>query len=99
MAKSVTNEKGFLVIAMTPEEAIDKCKFGIYDPIYGRTILIDDHTNEIINNEPYVYYVAVLNCLFSCNSFRTWLKTATRYVEDIVYEESAYKHYAKLLGL
>lgn len=99
MAKSVTNEKGFLVIAMTPKEAIDKCKFGVYEAKYGKIILIDDNSNELLNDETYVYYVAVLNCLFGYKTFCDWLKTATRYAEDEVYEEAAYKHYAKLLGL
>ena len=99
MAKSIVTQKGFRVIAMTPEEAINKCKFGVYESKYSRIILIDDYTNEMLNDESYVYYVAVLNCLFSYKTFRTWLKTATKYAEDDVYEESAYNYYAKLLGL
>lgn len=101
MARKVINKKEFMIIAMTPNEAIDKCKFGIYIPKYNQTILIDDHTNKPLNTEPYVYYVAVLNKLFSKNTIRHWLyDTSTiRYDEDIAYEKKYYNYYANILKL
>lgn len=101
MARKVINKKGFLIIAMTPDEAINKCKFGINISAYNQSILIDDNTNKPLNGEPYVYYVAVLNKLFSKNTIRHWLYdiSTIRYDEDIAYEKRYYNYYANILKI
>jgi nitrous oxidase accessory protein NosD len=101
MARKVINKKGFLIIAMTPEEAIDKCKFGFHNYATHETILVNDDSNDILNNENYVYYIAVLNRLFSKSSTRKWLNSEStiRFDEDTLYEEKYYNYYSKILRI
>lgn len=98
MARAVNNKKDFKIIVMTPKEAIDKCGFGYYDEETNETLLIDDNTNTVLNDEDYVYYVCVLNRLFSKSVVRRWLKEATRYSEDIPYELRYFDAYMELLN-
>lgn len=99
MARTVPNKKGFLIIAMTLQEAIEKCKFGFYEPIYGVHLLVDDNTNECLNKYSYIYYVAVLNKVFSKANVKHWLLSAERYEEDIPYEQRYFNYYKQILNL
>lgn len=96
MAKKYDNEKGFLVIEMPIKEAAFICNFGFISPS-GIPIIIDDNTNEVIQGN--VYYVAVLNRAFSKEGYNEWYKNATRYKEDIPYEERYFNYYAERLGI
>lgn len=98
MARSVKNKKGFKIIAMTPQEAVVKCGFGIYIPSTRHIVLVDDNTNDDITEEPYVYYICVLNRLFSKNTTRNWLKSAIRYNDDVKYELRYHDMYMMLLN-
>lgn len=103
MAALVENKKGFLVIAMTTSEAIHDCDFGYADNEKGEYYLICDNCNELLNVHPkkhlIVYYVAVLNRLFCDKCYKEWYARATRYNEDIPYEERYFNKYAKKLNL
>lgn len=96
MAKKYDNNKGFLVIEMSIKEAAFGCNFGIITPS-GIPMIIDDNTNEIIQGN--VYYVAVLNRAFSKEGYDEWYKNATRYKEDIPYEERYFNYYAERLSI
>uniref|UniRef100_A0AAU8MH95 Uncharacterized protein n=1 Tax=Geladintestivirus 6 TaxID=3233138 RepID=A0AAU8MH95_9CAUD len=96
MAKKYDNNKGFLVIKMSIKEAAFSCNFG-FITYSGFPIIIDDYTQEIIQGK--VYYVAVLNRVFSKKSYKIWYNIATRYNEDIPYEENYFNYYAKKLGI
>lgn len=103
MAVRVKNEKGFLVIAMTTVEAIHDCDFGCDDDEKEEYYLVCDNCNELLNvhpeKHPVVYYVAVLNRLFCAKCYKEWYATATRYDEDIPYEERHFNKYTKKLNL
>lgn len=96
MAKKYDNDKDFLVIEMSIREAAFTCNFGVITS-NGIPIIIDDNTNEVILGN--VYYVAALNLVFSKESYKDWYKNATRYEEDIPYEEKHFNYYAKRLGI
>lgn len=96
MAKKYDNDKGFLVIEMSIKEAAFSCNFGRITPS-GIPIIIDDDTNEIIQGN--VYYVAALNRAFGKIGYNNWYKNATRYKEDIPYEEKHFNYYAEKLGI
>ena len=96
MAKKYDNNKGFLVIEMSIREAAFICNFGGITPS-GIPVIIDDNTNEVIRGN--VYYVAVLNRAFSKEEYDKWYKNATRYKEDIPYEERYFNYYAERLGI
>ena len=96
MAKKYDNDKGFLVIEMSIKEAAFICNFGYIIPNYI-PVIIDDNTNEVIRGN--VYYVAVLNRVFGKESYEDWYENATRYKEDIPYEEKHFNYYAEKLGI
>ena len=48
MANRIKNDKGFLVIEMTPDEAINVCNFGVYNNINKQTYLICDSCNKLL---------------------------------------------------
>ena len=59
--------------------------------------LQEKYTNEVIQGN--VYYVAVLNRVFDKESYEDWYENATRYEEDIPYEEKHFNYYAEKLGI
>lgn len=102
MAKRYKNEKGFLVIEMSYEEAKNVCGFGIKHlnketkREIGHNILCDTCN---VNIEDNVYYVAAINralCKECCDDF---IDNINRYKEDIPYEVKYYNHYALKLGM
>lgn len=103
MAIRVKNGKGFLVIAMTTVEAIHDCDFGCINEKKAEYYLICDSCNKLLNSHPQkhpiVYYVAVLNRLLCAECYKDWFAHATRYEEDIPYEERYFKKYAKKLNI
>lgn len=103
MAVRVENKKDFLVIAMTTVEAIHDCNFGYCDDKKQEYHLLCDNCNDLLNadpkHHPVVYYVAVLNRLFCAKCYKEWYAHATRYTEDIPYEEKHFNRYAKKLNL
>jgi hypothetical protein len=88
MAKNVTNEKGFKVIALKPEEC-RQIGFGFQDETDFE--LICDNCNELINNELYVFYVCALNRVLCKSCFQDWYEDAVRYPEDTRYEDNKYE--------
>lgn len=88
MAKNVTNEKGFKVIALKPKEC-QQIGFGFQDETDFE--LVCDNCNELINDELYVFYVCVLNRVFCKQCFQNWYEDAVRYPEDIQYEDNKYE--------
>ena len=96
MAKKYDNDKGFLVIEMSIREAAFICNFGGITPS-GIPVIIDDNTNEVIQGN--VYYVAALNRALGKEGYEDWYETATRYEEDIPYEEKHFNYYAEKLGI
>lgn len=72
MAAKFENNKGFLIIEMTPEEAINKCVFGYIDKHQHIDLLVCDNCGDKITYHNKVYYVAVLNrllCKDCCEYF------------------------------
>lgn len=99
MANIVKNDKGFLVIEMTPDEAINVCNFGVYDATDRQVYLICDSCEKLLNFEEHVYYIAVLNHLVDKDCYDDWMAYAERYNEDIAYEENLFNKYAAKLAL
>lgn len=95
MASKVKNDKGFLVIKMSLDEAVNVCGFGYTEG--GETYLIDANTNDFIGNT--VYYVAALNDIFGEESYKEWYDSATYYEEDAYYENKHYEYYKQKLNL
>lgn len=82
--KKVENEKGFLVIEMSLEEA-RKLGFGIQEGC------ICMHCNGIIE-EP-IYYIAVLNDTMCKECFDKWYEQAINYPEDRIVEKRLFERY------
>lgn len=95
MANRLINNKGFLIIEMTFDEAKYICHFG-----YGNAIYCDS-CNKTLNKDncDKIYFIAVLAyacCKSCCDNF---IKTATHYEEDVEHEVSKYNYFARLLNL
>ena len=95
MASKVKNDKGFLVIKMSLDEAVNVCGFGYTEG--GETYLIDANTNDFIGDT--VYYVAILNDIFGEESYKEWYDSAEYYEEDAYYETEQYLYYKRKLNL
>lgn len=91
MAKNVTNDKGFKVIALTPNECKD-VGFGVHYVHGGINIyeLICDNCNKLLNDEDEVYYIPILNRVFCKEGLIDWYNTAIYYPEDKHYENNKY---------
>lgn len=95
MAKLYPNDKGFLVVVMNHEEALD-CHLGVIED--GRHIVIDNNTGELITDA--IYYVCVLNMCFSKSSFIRWLAyTTKRHNKDILYEKRNFERVKNLIRI
>lgn len=90
MAKKVSNSKGFLIIQMSVTEA-QLLGFGFN----GACVCMS--CNDLCL--PDVYYIAALNDCMCEKCMEKFLSDATRYEEDIPYEEKYYNQYTKILGL
>ena len=98
MAKKYDNDKGFLIIEMTYDEATILCNFGCQTSEDSYFVVCDTCNNRLTNNDK-IYYVAVINralCFDCCNDF---IKGCDRHPDDIPYEERHYNYYAKKLNL
>lgn len=101
MAKIVNNDKGFKVISLSEEEAVS-IGFGIW---YRNDEDTDDlHTCICMNCNKGclsgdIYYIAVLNDTMCKDCYEKWLKSATRYTEDIPVEDRNFNYYKEALGL
>lgn len=94
MAKKIKNKKGFLIIEMTVEEAINDCMFGCAGEI------ICDGCNKYTNNpEDIIYYIAVLNMAFCKECLNEFLNRQERYEEDEDVEKKNYNFIARMVGL
>ena len=96
MAKKYKNDKGFLIIEMSYEEAANKCGFGFGVGIIKH--IVCDVCNEIFSKNDNIYYIAALNqalCKECCDDF---INNMDR-TEDIPYEEKHYNYYAEKLKL
>lgn len=91
MAQKLDNEKGFLIIEMTREEA-DSIGFGLG----GGTCICVGCNNLCL---PKVFYVAVLNETMCEDCLKNFVENSTRYDEDIPYEKRNYEYYSKQLQL
>lgn len=99
MAKRIDNSKGFLVIEMTPDEAINICGFGFHDNVNKQVYLVCDICNELLNSEEQVYYIAVIDRLVDKKCCNYWISHSKRYDEDISYETKQFTKYATKLSL
>lgn len=90
MAKKFKNEKGFLIIEMDKDEA-KSIGFGLSE---GCVCM---HCNSIIKDK--IYYIAALNDVMDKECLDAWLAWATRYEEDIPYEQKYYDIYSKPLNV
>lgn len=94
MAKKIKNKKGFLIIEMTVEEAINDCMFGHAGEI------ICDGCNKYTNNpEDIIYYIAVLNMAFCKECLDEFLNRQEYYEEDEDVEKKNYNFIARMVGL
>ena len=90
MAKKFENNKGFLIIDMSPEEA-RSINFGLEEGCVCMSC------NGICKDR--VYYIAALNDVMDKKCLDGWLSTATRYEEDMTYETRYFQLYSKLLNI
>lgn len=102
MAKKYNNDKGFLVIEMSYDEAKDVCGFGVtYKDketgiVVDHKLICDTCNTEVKDN---IYYIAAINralCKECCDDF---ISNVDRYKEDIPYEKRHYNYYAEKLNL
>lgn len=86
--KEVKNEKGFLVLEVTRSELVGALSE------YGCIGICD-----MCCVSPEVgFYVAVLNQWLCKECYNEWMQRATRYQEDIPYEERNYETYKRLFS-
>lgn len=82
MAKQVLNDKGFLVISCSTSElqAIEPAALGICDRCNSAAL--------------HGYLCCALGHYFYCEDcYNDWVKRATRYTEDIPYEEKTFNEF------
>lgn len=91
MAELVKNDKDFRVIKMS----LDEAKGLGWGTPGGNMICMD--CNEYIEGD--IYYIPVLGDVMHKECYEKWLENATRYKEDIPYEEKAFKAVADELKL
>lgn len=98
MAKKYDNDKGFLVIEMSYNEAKDICNFGC---VTGETerIIVCDNCNDKFDSNDKIYYFACLNRAFCKECTDDIIANQERYKEDIPYEKRHYNYYAEKLNL
>lgn len=94
MAKKIKNKKGFLIIEMTVEEAINDCMFG-----YAGEIICDGCNKYTNNPENIIYYIAVLNMVFCKECLDEFLNRQEHYEEDEDVEKKNYNFIARMVGL
>ena len=99
MAAKFENNKGFLIIEMTPEEAINKCVFGYIDKHQHIDLLVCDNCGDKITYHNKVYYVSVLNRLLCKDCCERFVRNFKHYEEDKSYEVAHYNYYANKVGL
>ena len=93
MAKIVNNDKGFKIISLSTEDAAS-LGFGID----GSGTCICMHCNKGCRSGD-IYYIAVLHDIMCKKCYERWIKSATRYAEDIPIENRNFNHYKEWLGL
>ena len=93
MAKIVSNDKGFKVISLSTEDAAS-LGFGID----GSGTCICMHCNKGCRSGD-IYYIAVLNDTMCKKCYERWIKSATRYAEDIPIENRNFNYYKEWLCL
>lgn len=89
MAKQFQNEKGFMIIEMSPKEA-KSIGFGLPE---GCVCM---HCNKIIEDK--IYYIAALNDVMDKKCLDDWYEDAIRYKEDISYELRYFDRIMQLLN-
>jgi hypothetical protein len=97
MAKKYNNNKGFLIIEMTFNEAATICNFGCEIPECN--IIVCDNCNNKFDSNDKIYYFACLNRAFCKECTDDIIANQERYEEDIPYEVRHYNYYAKKLNL
>lgn len=98
MAQIYENDKNFLIIEMSYEEACSPCNFG-FEQENNKNFIVCDSCNNLINEENNIYYVAVLNralCKECCDDF---IKGCDKYPEDEDYEKRNFNYYAKKFNI
>lgn len=93
-SKKHENPKGFLVIEMSPNDAVLKCGFGT-----NEFRLFCDTCAEYLNAHEIVYYVAVLNRLLCKKCYEEWEKVSKRYADDLDFEVRHYNNVARMLKI
>lgn len=94
MAKKIENDKEFLIIELTLDEAINKCMFG-----YGNELVCDQCNKLIEDKDEVIYYIAVLNMAFCKECYEDFISEVEHYKEDEDFEKEQYNVVAELLGL
>lgn len=86
--KEVKNDKGFLVMEITRAELVSK---------FAKYVFIGV-CDSCMDSPEVGYYVAVLNRWLCKKCYDEWMQRATRYQEDIPYEERNYEIYKRLFS-
>ena len=97
MAKKYDNDKGFLIIEMSFDEADLICNFGF--SINEKTKIVCDNCNNQFDDNDKIYYFAVLNRALCKECTDDIINNQDRYPEDIPYEIRHYNYYAEKLNL
>ena len=98
MATQYKNDKGFLIIEMSYDEATISCNFGCQTSEDTYFVVCDTCNNRFTEKDK-IYYVAVINralCFDCCNDF---IKGYDKHPDDVSYEVRHYNHYAEKLNL
>ena len=98
MAKKYDNDKGFLIIEMSFDEATLLCNFGCEISEDNYIVVCDNCNNKFDSNDK-IYYFACLNRAFCKECTDDIIANQERYEEDIPYEIRHYNFYAEKLNL
>ena len=98
MASQYKNDKGFLVIEMSYDEATILCNFGCQTS-EDTYFVVCDNCNNRLTEEDKIYYFAALNRAFCKECTDDIIANQERYDEDIDYEKRHYNYYAEKLNL
>ena len=98
MATQYKNDKGFLIIEMSYDEATILCNFGCQTS-EDTYFVVCDNCNNRLTEEDKIYYFAALNRAFCKECTDDIIANQERYDEDIDYETRHYNYYAQKLNL
>ena len=98
MAEIIKNDKNFLIIKLSDEEA-NKLNFGIFQNDNDNLFLCG--SCNVICNGSDMYYIAAINDILCEDCMNDFIENMNHYIDDnsLKYEVKHFNHYANILNI